>query len=795
MNQQNLRTSQRKKQLVSCVNSKLHQQDKSTTPSILQRQQQITPKRKQQFSLPRFNSTNNYLQQPMTREDMLKFLEQITFAVENVQYILLQSDDVQNQMTQNVGQSQNKFKITQEQQTDYSFIQQQLKTKLQPQNQKTQTPNRTQSFYQDNELKKLNIRKQKTEFSGESDTTEKQSSKLPIISQSSKIKQKNYRIMPDGTKNRIQSQVFQYQYYQNQKDNQEKSFQFISKLHSESQSEYSNNLNESSQKIRIKTEQSDNCQIAITPKQLIISQDTENEKKQKTILLKEQSQRSQKTKTNDHVSNINISQEQQKSVSIMIQTQDEPVNKVLNQDFVDSKIKDNNQKISKKLDQSQNIEITQKTKKRPIQVKQSILLNNEEHQTHKNKLSKNSAKIDSSQQHYQQSEKVSKIEEINLIDTPDNQIVNSQIKDEKCLQTSEKQKDDKIFEDKKKYQQINSLIQIHADQEQTHQIQETQNPDPIISQQNLFIESNNQSLKNNKTIDNEEFYFEPEEESKMISKLQPKISKGQKQQENQQELMNKTSSTIKSVYILNENIEQKDNFQLHQQAVNKSNLNNIYEEDNQNDHNKDSQNQFIKTNSANEIQNQKTDQKLKKINQFNNNQEDFVKSQIVYQNTEMNYNIQKSLQQSQIQISTDNHFNKQLKDQKNKETENTKIQNNSLKNSIKESQNLEQNYQGNHEIELNQSQNIKDRKYQEMSEQYQLDDQNSLINKSQEQLKQKKSSLIQQIQELENQLDIQQKNVNLNKSSEQSNRQVVQQQMSKVSNEIKELDTDLKSKI
>ncbi|CAD8107585.1 unnamed protein product [Paramecium primaurelia] len=780
MYQQNKKSSYRNYQ-ISRVNSKVHQQEKSTSPSMNSRQQ-ITPNRKQQFSLPKFDTTNNYLQQPITREHMLKFLEQIVFAVENVQCILSKPESVQNQMPENQDEQKNKFKITQEQQTDQSFIQQQLQSKFKFVNKKTQTPNRTQSFYQESELKYFKATKLKTEFSEESDTTEKQSFKLPIISQqSSTVKQKISKILPDGTKNRIQSQVIQYQYYKNHKDNHKIQSQCIKGFHQESQSIKSQKLNESSQQNIIKTEQSENEQVSITPKQSKINHDTETQKKKNNIHIKDQSSLNQTTKVQNDKQNNQLEQSHQSIIS-------KTSNNLVNQDTKQNQIFDlqtsqdkniNSQPNSIQQEDSQNIEIKQKIKKRPIHLKQTNQINNDSLQFDKHELSINSNQINNSLLKSLQLNDASKIQE----QSPSDQVDNQQINQEKSQNNN---KDDENIDLNKKQDnqaQIDLSQQLIKNEAITHRIQEIQLQNPIPDQQDLQLISNRQSQNQNKTLENEEFYFEPEEENKVISKLQPKINL-----QDQEQLMNKTSSTVKSVYILNkEEILEKGNSEIQQGLQNQENLN-------QNDtqqllqiENENTQNQLSKKNSINETQdqNQKSEKKITQITIRN----DLVKSLFLEkQQGEINEKL-KSLQQSQIY--TKNDLNKQLNLEPTdqiKENQSKKIQDISQINQKKENQNIGEN----HQFVLNQLQSNENENSQKRFGQESLHDQNNTINISQDQLKQIKSSENIDGYDQENNHDLLQKDLSQNNSQGLSNRSMIQSKKINFPKETQGIDSNLK---
>ncbi|CAD8177649.1 unnamed protein product [Paramecium octaurelia] len=701
MYQQNKKSSQRNYQM-SRANSKFPQNEKSTSPSM-QSRQQITPKRKQQFSQPKFDTTNNYLQQPVTREHMLKFLEQIAFAVENVQCILSQPESVQNKLPENIAQQKNKFKITQEQQTDHSFIQQQKQNKFQFANKKTQTPNRTQSYYQDSELKKFKVTKLKTEFSEESDTTEKQSFKLPNIQQqSSTVKQKISKILPDGTKNRIQSQVIQYQNFKNQKDNHKIQSQHTKGYHQESYSDISNKPNESSKQIRIKTEQSESQQSVITPKHSKINQDGETQKKQNNILKKDQSQLHQTKKVQDDPQNI---QQEQQNQSIRSKTSNEPVNQDTKQDYIfdpqtSQDYNKNSQPVSIEKGDSQNIEIKQKTKKRPIHIKQTNQGNNDGVQIDKQELSINSKQNDNSLSKSDKLNETSKVQE----QIPSNQQRSSQNNEEQI----QNNKDDENMGQ-------NKLQDDQASMDQ-NKIQDGQ----ISEQQNSKVISNIQSQNQNKTLENKEFYFEPEEETKVISKLQPKTNL-----QDQQQLMNKTSSTVKSILVQKKEdiVEQGIKDQKH---LNQNDTQQLPQIEN-------TQNQLREKSSINEAhdQDQKSDEGTKQITMRN----DLVKS-LSLENQQGDIGDKpKSLQQSQIRANN-NDLNKQqgLTDQI-KENENKKV---SHINQTNGNQNIEENQQ----VDLKRSEN----NFNEDQQKGIVHGQNNTINIPQDQLKQIKPSENKEVQ-------------------------------------------------
>ncbi|CAK63354.1 unnamed protein product (macronuclear) [Paramecium tetraurelia] len=751
MYQQNKKSSQRNNQ-ISRANSKFPLNEKSTSPSM-QSRQQITPKRKQQFSQPKFDTTNNYLQQPVTREHMLKFLEQIAVAVENVQCILSQPESVQDKLPDNIAQQKHKFKIAQEQQTDHSFIQQQKQNKFQFANKKTQTPKRTQSYYQDSELKGFKATKLKTEFSEESDTTEKQSFKLPNIQQqSSTVKQKISKILPDGTKNRIQSQVIQYQNFKNQRDNHKIQSQHIKGYNQESYSDVSNKPNESSQQIRIKTDQSESRQSVITPKQSKINQDGETQKKQNNILKKQQSQIHQTKKVKDDPQNM---QQEQQSQSILSKTSNELVNQDKKQDYIvdpqTSQVKNtNSQPVSIQKEDSQNIEIKQKTKKRPIHIKQTNQVNNDALQIDNQELSINSKQNDNS---------LSKSDKLNGTSNFEEQIPSNQ---QRYSQNNEEQiqnnKDDENMNQ-------NKLQDAQAEMDQ-NKIQDGQ----ITEQQNSKINSNTQSQNQNKTLENKEFYYEPEEETKVISKLQPNTNL-----QDQQQLMNKTSSTVKSILVQKkeEIVEQGI---LDQKILNQNDTQQLLQIEN-------TKNQLSKMSSINEAhdQDQKSDKRNKQITMRN----DLVKSlSLENQQGELG-DKPKSLQQSQIYANND--LNKQqglnLTDQI-KENESKKIQKISQINQIKGNQNVEQN----HQVDLKQSENnVNEDQQKGLVHEY-----NNKINIPQDQLKEIKSSENMVVQVQENNHDQLQKDQSQNNSQGLSNRSMIQSNKINYPKEAQETDPNLK---
>ncbi|CAK83487.1 unnamed protein product (macronuclear) [Paramecium tetraurelia] len=352
--------------------------DKSMSPHMHTRLQN-TPKNKREggVSLPKLDSTNSNLQKPVTREQLLQFLDQIMFAVENVQYIVSQYENPPSEIYQSQPVRQMaKFKITQEQQTDHSYIQSQLKSKQQyvnKVNKKTQTPNkqmRANSQIVEQHYINKKTTKIKTEFTEESDGTEKRPTRFPNIVQSSQ-KQKLDKILPQNRKNRVQSQVISF-CYGNQKEDEliqkENTNKQISSNQTQQNSDQSNIIYESSQQNQTQNHTDLKNKRHVTPQN----------NKQQTYLVETQKkqQRSptnsahQLQKTNQNAMIIQHQNKQEGNQSI----QQISSNRYSLSDFEDgdpeillSKSSFQDQQMSQK--KQVNAQKTPKVKKRPIQIK------------------------------------------------------------------------------------------------------------------------------------------------------------------------------------------------------------------------------------------------------------------------------------------------------------------------------------------------------------------------------------------------------------------------------------------
>ncbi|CAD8082343.1 unnamed protein product [Paramecium sonneborni] len=358
--------------------------DKSMSPNIQTRLQNI-PKNKREggVSLPKLDSTNSNLQKPVTRSQLLQFLDQIMFAVENVQQIVSQYDNPPREIYQSQPVRQMaKFKIKQEQQTEHSYIQSQIKNKqsyINKANKNTQTPNkqiRANSEICDQQKINKKTTKIKTEFTEESDGTEKRHTRFPNIIQKSQ-KQKIKKILPENRKNRVQSQVISFSYV-NQKENdqiqKENTNKQISSNETQQNSEQSNIIYESSQQNQIKINIDLKNQRQSTPSSSTNLVETQK-KQQKSI----NNSANQLKKTNSNAMIIQIQNKQDQNQSI----QQISSNRYSLSDFEDvdqdvliSKSSQQDQQISQK--KQDNEKQTPKVNKRSIQIKNQIETNDQD---------------------------------------------------------------------------------------------------------------------------------------------------------------------------------------------------------------------------------------------------------------------------------------------------------------------------------------------------------------------------------------------------------------------------------
>ncbi|CAD8175951.1 unnamed protein product [Paramecium pentaurelia] len=717
--------------------------DKSMSPNM-QTRLQNTPKNKREggVSLPKLDSTNSNLQKPVTREQLLQFLDQIMFAVENVQYIVSQYENPPSEIYQSQPVRQMaKFKITQEQQTDHSYIQSQLKNKQQyvnKVNKKTQTPiKQMRANSQNCEQHQMNKKttKIKTEFTEESDGTEKRPTRFPNIVQSSQ-KQKIEKILPQNRKNRVQSQVISFSYI-NQKEDEliqkENTNKQISNNQTQQNSDQSNIIYETSQQNQTQNNVDPKNKRHVTPQN----------NKQSTYLVETQKkqQRSpnnsthQLQKTNQNAMIIQNQNKQDGNQSI----QQISSNRYSLSDFEDadpeillSKSSLQDQQMSQK--KQVNAQKTPKVKKRPIQIKNT-----------------NQNDINGQDQPKQFDQKTIELR----------QNTNEQSNKPQQLQTNSNEGDyefsneflseqtkqlTKNSSNTQNRQQINKLSQKHNSSKNILQI----NPDPE------FYPDNVQKQEIQYNNDQNENIHQNQKEDNKINQQKPKADDQalrQNQNQNEEDKINQQK----------DNQNQKEDDQTLQQNDNQ----NQYKEDQKQQNPHQNENEEDNTNQQNQLQNQT---KEDTINQQNDNQNQKLENQT--------QQIQKLNQDDEEEDKINQQ--KQNQNQNPKEVDDQTQQNDHL-NQNEEDQINKQNEQQ----QKNDTNNIEIIEKDNLNKQPQINQNDEKLEKSQISQKSQKNQ-----QKIENQEDKQQlnastisQNIHQNKDKQNSNDQAPQNQNVKQNDE------------
>ncbi|CAD8171377.1 unnamed protein product [Paramecium octaurelia] len=620
--------------------------DKSMSPHM-QTRLQNTPKNKREggVSLPKLDSTNSNLQKPVTREQLLQFLDQIMFAVENVQYIVSQYENPPSEIYQSQPVRQMaKFKITQEQQTDHSYIQSQLKSKQQyvnKVNKKTQTPNkqmRANSQIVEQHYINKKTTKIKTEFTEESDGTEKRPTRFPNIVQSSQ-KQKLDKILPQNRKNRVQSQVISFSYANQKLDEliqKENTNKQISNNQTQQNSDQSNIIYESSQQNQTQNHTDLKNKRHVTPQN----------NKQQTYLVETQKkqQRSptnsshQLQKTNHNAMIIQHQNKQEGNQSI----QQISSNRYSLSDFEDgdpeillSKSSFQDQQMSQK--KQVNAQKTPKVKKRPIQIKntnQNEVNNNDQPKQFDQKT------IEMRQNNNEQSSKPQQLQSNS--NEGDYEFSNEFLSE----QTKQLTKNSSNTQNK---QQTNKLSQKQNSSKNILQI----NPNPEFYPDNAQKQEKQHNNKQNEVPQQN-----PKEEDKINQQNQNQNSKAEIQTLQQNQHQNSKEEDKKKQQNQIQNSDKKD--QMHQEdKINQQNQRVEVDIHQQNEHQKeeDKMNQQ-KNNMDIEITKKESSNKQPDIKQ---NDEKLEKSQIS-QKSQKNQN-QIEIQQDNQQLNKSNLT--QIKDQQN----------------------------------------------------------------------------------------------------------------------------------